>query len=218
MADLIFGKTPFFTMIVSAKASGKSEMCRFVVYTYARDFQYVVCICPTALNEFYDGFLPKAHIHSEYSDELVQKILEKQEGFKKSGKPCQMLLILDDILASPDVNFEKRKSSVLNKLFAANRHWGISILICTQKLKGLPRLCRDNVDFACLGRCMRSAWPSLFEEFGNTGKDSFYKMLSDGTRDYRFLRYKANVSSEREHFSCFSVPPDFLNRKFRLSY
>ena len=218
MADLIFGPPPFLTMIVAAKASGKSELVRFIAYQYAREFAYVVCISPTALNEFYDSFLPKAHIHDTYSDELVQKIVDKQEALKKGGKGCNMLLILDDILASPDVNFAKQKASILNKLFAANRHWGISLLICSQKLRGLPKLCRENADYVCIGRCMRSAWGDLFDEYGNTDRESFFKMLSDGTRDYRFLLYRANVSKASDHFSCFSIPSDFLERRFRLSY
>ena len=42
MANLIFGQPPFLTMIVAAKASGKSELVRFITYQYARDFAYIV--------------------------------------------------------------------------------------------------------------------------------------------------------------------------------
>ena len=214
----IFGKLPFFCSCVGAKNSGKSELVRFITYTYAPSFSYVTVISPTALNGFYDGFIPKQHIHDKYSDELIEGIVAKQAALKKAGKPCQMLLILDDILASPDIRFEARKASVLNLLFAANRHYGISILIVAQKLKGLPTLCRQNVDFVCLTRCMRSAWPDIHEEYGNCEKKEFYKMFEDCTSDYKVLMYKAKVMRASDHYSCFSVPASFLTRKFKLIY
>ena len=214
----IFGKPPFMTMIVAAKASGKSCLVRYLTYVYAKEFSYITCITPTALNGYYSQFLPEGHIHDTYSDELIQKVVDKQEGFKKAGKDVHMLLILDDILASPDVKFEQRKASILNKLFAANRHWNISLLICSQKLKGLPRLCRDNVDFTCIGRTMRSAWDDLYDEYGNTDKKAFFTFLEDGTQNYRFLLYQAQVEKASEHFKCFSVPASFQERKFRMLF
>ena len=214
----IFGNPPFLTMCIGQKHSGKSELVRFITYTYASCFAYVVCISPTSLNGFYQGFMPPAHIHDTYSDEIVEKILAKQETLQKAGKPCQMLLIMDDILASPTVQFEKRKASVLNKLFAANRHWGVSLLIVAQKLKGLPKLCRENADFVCITRCMRSAWGDILAEYGNVSKDEFFRLIEECTNDYKVLMYKANVSRASDHFSCFKVPEDFLSRKFKLVY
>ena len=205
-------------MCIGQKHSGKSELVRFITYTYASSFAYVVCISPTSLNGFYQGFMPPAHIHDSYSDEIVEKILAKQETLQKAGKPCQMLLIMDDILASPTVQFEKRKASVLNKLFAANRHWGVSLLIVAQKLKGLPKLCRENADFVCITRCMRSAWGDILAEYGNVSKDEFFRLIEECTNDYKVLMYKANVSRASDHFSCFKVPEDFLSRKFKLVY
>ena len=217
-SGLIFGAPPFLTMCIGQKHSGKSELVRFITYTYASSFAYVVCISPTALNGFYQGFLPASHIHDTYSDEIIEKIIKKQEALVKAGTPRQMLLIMDDILASPDVQFEKRKASILNKLFSANRHWKISLLIVAQKLKGLPKLCRENADFVCLTRCTRSAWGDIFEEFGNTSKEEFFKTLEECTSDYKVFMYRANVSRSSDHFSCFKVTDDFLKRRFKLVY
>ena len=189
-----------------------------ITYQYATAFSYVCVVSPTALNEFYDRFIPKTHIHDTYSDELIEAIVAKQESRKKAGKPCQMLLILDDILASPDIRFEKRKASILSKLFAANRHWGISLVIVSQKLKGLPKLCRENADFVCMTRVMRSAWNDLYEEYANSSKEEFFRMLEDCTSDYKVLMYKANVPRASEHYSCFKVPENFLTRRFKLVF
>ena len=179
---------------------------------------YVEVISPTSLNGFYQEFLPEAHIHATYSDDIIQKILTRQETLIKAGKPCQMLLILDDILSSPDVQLQKTRASVLNTLWSANRHYGVNILVASQKLRGLPKLCRENADFVLFTRCMRSAWIDIFTEYGNTLRDEFYKMLEECTSDYKCLMFKSNVARASDHFSCFKVPESFLTRKFRLQY
>ena len=214
----IFGRPSFLTMVIGAKNSGKSELVRFITYTYAPSFSYVTVVSPTALNGFYAGFIPAAHIHDKYSDELIQGIVDKQAARKKTGKPCHMLLILDDILADQGIRFEARKASVLNLLFSANRHYNISVLIVAQKLKGLPTLCRQNADFVCFTRCMRSAWPDIHEEYGNCDKKEFYQTFEECTSDYKVLMYKAKVMRSSDHYSCFTVPESFLTRKFKLMY
>ena len=214
----IFGDPSWLVMVIGAKASGKSCAVKYAIYTYARDFAYIVVLTPTALNGWYSDFLPSAHIHDKYNDDIIQKLVDKQSAFKKSGKDIKMLLVMDDILASPDIQMDKRKANIMNTLYAANQHYNISLMIVAQKLKGLPRLCRDNVDYVLLTRCMRSAWDDLYEAFGNTDKKAFYELLEDGTRDYRILLYKAQVKRATDHFKCFSVPPSFLDKRFRLVY
>ena len=215
----LFGAPPFFTLITGSKNSGKSELVRYIVRCYAKDFANVEVITPTALNGFYQNFIPASHIHDTYSDELVQGIVEKQEARKKTGKPVHMLLVCDDILASPNVRFEARKASILNKLFCANRHYLISFLVIVQKMRGVPPLCRLNIDYVCFTRCMRSAWADIYEEYsGNADKKEFFRMLEESTMDYKILMYRAKVARSSEHYSCFRIPPEFLTRKFRLLY
>ena len=215
----LFGKPPFFVSVTGSKATGKSELTRFIIYTYARNFTEIVVISPTALNQFYNGFLPAAHIHDTYSDDIVQGIVDKQVARKKAGKNIHVLVVLDDILADPAIRFEKRAGSVLNKLFAANRHYNISLLIVVHKVRGLPPLCRMNVDFACFTRCMRSAWADIYDEYcGNMDKKEFFQMLESSTENYKVLMYTAKVQRPSEHYSCFKIPEEFLTRRFKLLY
>jgi len=214
----IFGDPPFMCILNAAKASGKSILTRYLLYVYAHEFSYVTVISATALTGFYAEFIPQAFIHDKYEDSIVEAIIKKQETFKKAGKNIQTCLVLDDILADTNIRMEQRKANIMSKLYAANRHWNISLIICSQKLTSLPRLCRDNVDFCCIGRTMRSAWDQIYQDFGNMPKDEFYKMLEDGTRDYRFLLYTAQVKRASDHFKCFSVPSEFLRKRFRLMF
>ena len=214
----IFGNPPWLVAACGAKASGKTVLVKYATYIYARDFSYITVISPSMINGWYQEFIDPKYIHGEYSDDLIQKIIDKQESFAKAGKTVHTLLILEDILASPEVRFEKRKASVLNKVFSANRHWNISVIIVAQKLKGLPRLCRDNCDHICFTRCMRSAYDDIYEGFGHLPKAEFYKFIEDGTREHRILMFTAQAKKGNEHFKCFSVPPEFLDKRFRLVF
>jgi len=212
------GAAPFLAMVIGAKCSGKSELVRYITYCYAKSFAYVVCISPTSLNGFHQGYLPANCIHSEYSDELIEKIIAKQEGLKKEGKMPQCLLILDDILADPSIRFESRKASVLNKVFSANRHYGLSVLIVAQKLRGLPKICRENSDVVLFTRTARSAWADIYEEYSHLPKDEFFEFIRRNTSDYKVIMYKAAVRNEADHFSVFRIPEGFLTRRFKLVF
>ena len=214
----VLGPPPWLVTIVGAKASGKTELIRYLCYQYATDFQAIIVISPTSLNGFYQKFLPEAHIHSEYDPALIEKILERQEKLKSQGKISNVLLIMDDILSSQTTEFEKKKANVLSKLWSANRHWHISVVFVTQRLRACPKMCRENSDWVLICRTMRSAWDDIHDEFGTMDKREFYKFLEDGTRDYGILRYKANVSDSSEHYSGFRLPSEFINHQFRLKY
>ena len=209
---------PFLSLIVAAKHGGKSELCRFICYQYAQQFSYIVVFAPTSLNGFYQKFLPAAHIHDDYDEEIMKKILLKQSEYKKREKPVHCLVIFDDVLGSSTIDFEKRKDNVLNKIWTCQRHYNLSCVVITQRLKGVPKALRENVDWVFILRTMRSAWPDLHEAFGTMPLKEFEHFVELKTCNYKCIRYKANVSHPSQHYSVFSVPPDFLDRKFKLCF
>jgi len=215
----LFGEPPFLVLVSGSKNSGKSELVRYVIRQYAHAFANIEVVAPTALNGFYQKIIPTSHIHDTYSDEFVQGLMDKQVASKKAGKEKHCLLILDDILGAPGLRLERRGASIMNTLFCSNRHYLISLIVVVQKMKGVPPLCRLNVDFCCFTRSMRSAWADIYEEYsGNVEKQEFFRMLEESTNDYKVLMYKSKVARANEHYSCFKVPPEFLQRRFRLVY
>lgn len=217
MTELIFGPPPWQTLFVGAKHSGKSECIKYVCRAYAKHFAQVVVFCPTALNGFYD-FVPPKFVHDDYDSEVMTGILNRQAAYKKAGKNVHVLVVMDDIIGSETINFEKRHQNELSKVFAANRHYNLSIIVVTQSLKRVPRILRDNVDYACIFRCMMQAYEGLYETFGHTEKKAFFKFLEDNTRDYQIILYKANVTDPRAHFAVFKIAEHELSRAFRLVY
>jgi len=214
---LIFGPAPWLVLSVGAKHSGKSQVIRYVCRAYAQTFAAVICFCPTALTGFYD-FLPTHAVHNDYDPEVMRSLMERQEAYKRAGKVVNVLVIMDDILSSDTIDFERRKQNELSRLWSANRHWNISCIVVTQSLRRVPRLLRDNVDFACIHRVMREAYPGLYETFGHTDKATFYKFLDENTRDYRVVLFKSNVTDPADHLKVFRLPASELTRRFSLIY
>ena len=212
-------KVPFLALLCGAKHSGKSELVRFICYTYASQFSYIVVFSPTSLNSYYQSFLPEAHVHNDYDETIMKKIMAKQAEYKKrSGPPINCLVIFEDVLGSSTIDLERRKDNVLNSIWTCNRHWNLSALVVTQRLKGVPKALRENCDYVFLLRTMRSAWPDLHEAFGTMERKEYERFLEENTANYKVIRYKSNVSHPSQHYSVFSVPPEFLTRKFKLCY
>ena len=215
-SELIFGRPPFLCLLCGAKASGKSEAIKYICKAYSSLFDFIVVFSPTSINGFYD-FLPKQYVHNDYDPAVMQKIIAQQEKFKKTGKNVHVLIIMDDILGSESIDFEKRKNNELNKLWAANRHWNLSILCVTQSLKKVPRLLRDNVDYALIFRVMRQAFDGLYETFGSMDRRDFFRFLEENTLNYKTILYKAAVSNPDDHFRVFTLPINSIGR-FKLVY
>ena len=144
--------------------------------------------------------------------------MEKQIAFKKRPTPVHCLVIFEDVLGSATLDFERRKDNVLNQIWTCNRHYNVSALVATQRLKGVPKALRENVDYVFICRTMRSAWPDLHEAFGTMDRKEYEHFLEENTANYKIIRYKANVSHPSQHYSVFSVPAEFLTRKFKLCY
>ena len=213
----IFGKPPFLVLLCGAKASGKSQCIRYVCRAYASSFSSVVVFAPTALNAFYD-FLPTKAVHDDYDASVMKSILETQEKNKRADKTVHVLIIMDDIIGSNTIDWEKRKQNELSRLWAANRHWNLSIIVVTQSLKRVPRLLRDNVDYACIFRVMREAYAGLYETFGHTDRATFFKFLEENTLNYKTILYKAAVANPNDHFQVFKIPEEAMARKFKLLF
>ena len=218
MADgLIFGPAPWLVLMCGAKHSGKTVAIKYVCRAYAHVFAAIIVFCPTALTGAYD-FLPKKYVFDDYDPAVMRDLMDRQEAYKRAGKSVHVLVVFDDALSSDTVDWERRKQNELSRLWSANRHWNLSVIVVTQSLKRVPRLLRDNVDFACIFRVMREAYAGLYETFGHTNKAEFNQFLEENTRDYRIILYKANVSDPADHFRVFKLPAAELTRKFTLLY
>ena len=193
-------------------------MIAFACRAYASTFAKITVFCPSALSGFYN-FLPKKYVHPDYSPEVMNAIIAEQETYKKANKTVHQLVVFDDCIGSESMAWEKRTTE-LSRMWISQRHWNISIICVTQSLKKIPRVLRDNVDFACIFRVMREAYDGLFETFCPPGmsKRDFMTFVAENTRDYRVILFQARVVNPEDHLRVFKLPPSELARKFTLFY
>ncbi len=102
--------------------SGKSELIKYILDLYGRQFNKNFVICPSeAVNHFYRRILPIENIFNEYSDDWIDKLMKrliKLNSGKKDNECAHVLLVLDYCVS--DVNFHSAKN--FEKLFTRGRH------------------------------------------------------------------------------------------------
>jgi hypothetical protein len=138
--------------------------------------------------------LEKENIISDFDEEKVKSIMDKQEkaiqadGFKKSKK---LMLLFDDILS----NQKFLKSKTLTRLATANRHFNISYIFCSQYYKRLPPVVRVNARYYMIFPSSMSEVEKIADELTgpNMTKKEFIKYLQHATaKKYSFLSINAN--------------------------
>jgi hypothetical protein len=74
--------------------------------------------------------------------------------YREMDKPNQFIynIILDDCLANREA-FSAKKANTLTKTILNSRHVGINLLLCSQNLKSIPKIVRNNVDVWILFKC-----------------------------------------------------------------
>ena len=131
---------PCFRYIVcGASFSGKSNMIKnmltnekFGYQNYFRE-NIIVFSKTLGLDETWTSLnLPKTHYYKEWDDDVVREIMEYS---KKQSRG--VLLLLDDLISDAGA-FNRRNNNLLTELFYCGRHFGISLVITTQKLLAVP--------------------------------------------------------------------------------
>ena len=82
--------------------------------------------------------LPSNHLHSNWTESLVENLISYAK-LQKNG----ILIILDDMVTSSDA-FNNKKSNILKKLFYQGRHYKISLILVSQRMREIPSSMRVN--------------------------------------------------------------------------
>ena len=108
-------------LLIGKRASGKSELLRYLVNLSKTQFKTVFLVCPTEkVNNFYDGLIKPENIFDEYNEMWVEKLMKKMGEVnqnKSNHEASHILLILDDICS--DLNLAKSKT--IKQLFCRGR-------------------------------------------------------------------------------------------------
>ena len=215
--SLIMGKPPFLALCHGLKRSGKSVLIRHVCWEYRNAFSYIVVFSGSEeMNGAYDSYLPKKFIHSSYSSDVMNSIIEKQKKFKQANKDIQCLVIFDDCA---HFNWHSKKENPeLLALATSNRHANISIIIATQSPRLIPVWWRANMDYIFMFRHLNQAIEDLYAQLSPMPKKDWHAFYNKHTSDYRIIMFCTHAQRNEDLLTVFSIPSDFLNHRFRLMY
>ena len=188
-------------VLVGKRASGKSELLRYLVQLSKKEFKTVFLVCPTEkVNGFYDGLIDPKNIFDEYSESWIQSLMKKMGEVnhnKSNEEASHVLLILDDICSDLNLN----KSKTIKQLFCRGRHLKISVIMTAQYIYQIPPVLRCNTDFVAVGQMNSQSLDLLTSEFqfGNITKKDFKKMYMDSTSNYNFLLINCNTAMDNDN-------------------
>ena len=183
---------PSLMLMISPIRTGKSTIISNLLLNsafYGQDyFDEVMCISPTIYNDKTSRFLKKAFdCYDEYTDELVQKLVERQKSFEDPNDRPDVALVLDDIIGMV------RREAYLNHLASRFRHYNIKLLLMSsQNYRQVNPIIRSNCTHMIIG----SPFPNnkelgkIAEEIGDQfgGGDNFLKIYHTATpQKYDFL-------------------------------
>lgn len=145
------------------------------------------------------------NVHIDYSDEVLEQIIEEQISSKDDDEPLNTLIIFDDIIQQ----ISKTKS-LINKLIMRNRHYYLTIWITTQKYSLVSPTIRNNTAYYVLfGIKNKKEKDFITDELSdNVNEDDFTKIWNyalDG-KNYNFLVISVKDSPDkifRKQFKSF---------------
>ena len=140
--------------LCAMRGSGKSELLRYIVMAEQHKFFKIFVISPTNItNEFYNNFIQKENIISQWTDEWVHQLLEILKNLNKNKQsqrdnPKNVLLILDDCCS----NTKFHNSKIFESIFTTGRHYFLSCIITSQFIHHIPPSSRVNCEFVLVSQ------------------------------------------------------------------
>jgi hypothetical protein len=144
--------------------------------------------------------IDEENVYIDYSDDVLEQIIEEQIASKNDEEPLNTLIIFDDIIQQ----ISKHKS-LINKLIMRNRHYYLTIWITTQKYSLVSPTIRNN-----------TAYFVLFGIKNKKEKEFIINELSDNVNEEDFTKMWSYALDDKNYnFLVISVkdPPNKMYRK-----
>ena len=188
-------------VLIGKRETGKSYLCKDILYHHSNIPVGQVISGTEAANEFYSKMVPKLFIHEEYQPPIIQNILKRQRMMLDKWKANQSIdprafLVLDDCLY--DNSWTKDKN--VRSLFMNGRHFKILFIITMQYALGIPPNLRTNIDYIFI---LRENYVSnrkrLYEHYAGMfpNFEMFCQVMDQCTENYECLVIHNNAKSNK---------------------
>jgi len=196
---------PGLFIIAGVTESGKTMLCKLLLYYNHDKYDKVLVVCPTKdLQDSYD-FIDHDNIKVTADEDYVIELLDSQEDRINQKNPQRLCLILDDFIGSEEI---KLRSKLFNRIAGTSRHYQISIFLITQHLNILPPIIRDNARSCFITKLKASNLKVAHELQSEVASSTqFISIMNDIARHkYRFVRIDKDSSI---HIFDSLLPPKF---------
>lgn len=131
--------------IIAPTGAGKTVLLRYILSQTHKKYKKIVMMSRTAkLQKVYD-FMPRSMIVDDYDEQMMSNIWDEQiKRHKEKKKLENVLIILDDIIASPSY----KKSKMLDEYAVAARQVNITVIVLSQYFTSIKPLIRANIRIA----------------------------------------------------------------------
>ena len=188
-------------VLIGKRETGKSFLCKDVLFHHSGIPVGQVISGTEAANEFYSKMVPKLFIHEEYSPQIIENILKRQKMMIEKCKESQSIdprafLVLDDCLY--DNTWTKDKN--VRSLFMNGRHFKILFMITMQYALGIPPNLRTNIDYVFI---LRENYVSnrkrLYEHYAGMfpNFEMFCQVMDQCTENFECLVINNNAKSNK---------------------
>jgi len=188
-------------VLIGKRETGKSFLCKDLLYHHSSIPVGQVISGTEAANEFYSKMVPKLFIHEEYQPPIIQNILKRQRMMIDKWKvnpsmDPRAFLVLDDCLY--DNTWTKDKN--VRSLFMNGRHFKILFIITMQYALGIPPNLRTNIDYIFILReNYMSNRKRLYEHYAGMfpNFEMFCQVMDQCTENYECLVIHNNAKSNK---------------------
>lgn len=168
--------------------SGKTLLMRDIMSHKCRQFKKCIVMSGSATSaQDFAQHVPSSFVFDGFHEDILEKVVSKQDRDQKMGKCKPLLIVLDDLAYLAQ---HIKHCDVVKRIFFNGRHYKIFLLLSMQYVKLFPPEFRSNINFVF---CTMEKNPAnrrlVFEAFNNIFHDfdSFDRAFCALTSDYKCM-------------------------------
>lgn len=186
-----------FTLFLGKAGSGKSTLLVSLLQTpalFKKVYHTIILFCPpnsraSIKNDFW-SVLPEEQIYDELNIENLQEAYQIAEANASEG--FRTLIVLDDV----QKNLKGESEKLLLHMVNNRRHAALSIWLCCQTFKSIPRQVRQGLTDMFVFKINKNETANIFDEILELPADVFtdiQKILFKKAHDFFYI----NTASQR---------------------
>jgi hypothetical protein len=218
MEKNVIMRHPFRLLLSGQSGSGKTLLCVNLVRRFMKGYFDVLFLFSSSASKDNTQDLlniPRQNVQSDLDDEAIphlEHILNVQEKeIEKKGidKVDKILIIFDDIIASPKF----LNSKIYKKILTMGRHYSISSISLIQRYCSIPRVLRLQMSDVCVFLGTSSEMEAISEEYCPPGKHpvkDMRKLINVATNEpFSFLYINVREPVETRFRKCLHTYLEF---------